>query len=420
MSFAEETDLPGGPRVVTHAMAHAHTVALGFFVDIGSRDEAPAEAGIAHALEHMLFKGAGDLDALALNERLDQLGGTANAFTSRERTCFHIHVMREDWREALGLMASMLLAPALPEDEWTREREVVFSEMAMIEDTPDEWAMEQHMQALFPGSPLGRPVLGERASLSAMGRRELAAFLQAHYRPPRLMVAAAGGIEHRDLVRAVGAIAWPQAADAHLHRAPVVPASGVQALVRGSGQAHLVLSYPGIAADSAERPLAWLANQILGGGMSSRLFREVREKRGLAYHVGTHLAPLSDVGVWTITCDTEPERLEPCIEVIAATLDTLADSLSEGELDRAKRQLQIQMRMGMDSVDGMMLILGGRLDEDRLRSPDEWARAVQRVTLAEVRDWIRARLSQPPLWTVSGPEAAVRAAEHRLRAVNAR
>ena len=420
MPFAEETQLAGGPLVLTHAMAQAHTVALGFFVDVGSRDESPAEAGIAHALEHMLFKGTQDLDALALNERLDLLGGTANAFTSRERTCFHIHVMREDWPEALGLVASMLLKPTLPADEWTKEREVIFSEMAMVEDAPDDWAMEQHMQALFPGSSLGRPVLGGRDSLSAVGRSELTSFLQAYYRPPRLVVAAAGGIDHRALVEAVQAIGWPQAGDGQVARVPVAPASGVQALVRDSGQANLVLSYPGITAASPERPVAWVANQLLGGGVSSRLFREVREKRGLAYHVGTHLALLSDVGVWTVTCDTEPERLDACIEVITATLEAFADGVAEEELARAKRQLQIQMRMGMDSVEGMMLYLGGRLDEAELLSPDDWVQVVQGVSLTALRAWIRAHLSQPPLWTVSGPEAAVRRAEHRLRAVNAR
>lgn len=420
MPFAQETQLPDGPLVLTHAMAQAHTVALGVFVDVGSRDESLAEAGLAHALEHMLFKGTAEYDALALNERLDQLGGTANAFTSRERTCFHIHVMREDWPEALRLVASMLLAPSLPDDEWAKEREVIFSEMAMVEDAPDEWAMEQHMQALFPDSALGRPVLGGRASLSAVGRTELESFLRTHYRPPGLVVAAAGGIDHRELVEAVAAIAWPEATGGRSTRGPEAPASGVQALMRDSGQAHLVLSYPGVTARSPERPVAWVANQILGGGVSSRLFREVREKRGLAYHVGSHLAPLSDIGVWTVTCDTDPERLEACIEVIADTLATFADGVSEAELARAKRQLQIQMRMGMDSVEGMMLYLGGRLDEDALQSPEEWAEAVQRVSLADLRAWARSRLSQPPLWTVSGPKAAVGQAEVRLRAANGR
>ena len=419
MSFIEETQLAGGLLVVTHAMPEAHTVALGFFVDVGSRDERPAEAGIAHALEHMLFKGTERLDAMALNERFDQLGGTANAFTSRERTCFHIHVMREDWPEALELLADMLGHPALPADEWQREREVIFSEMAMVEDAPDEWAMEQHMQALFPGMALGRSVLGERQSLAAAGRDDLDRFLRTHYRPPRLMVAAAGGITHAELIEVMDRIDWPTAVDDQASRPPAHLASGVQLLPRDSGQAHLVLSYPGIAAASGERPVAWLANQLLGGGMSSHLFREVREKRGLAYHVGAHLALLSDLGVWTVTCDTEPERLGECIDVIAGTLDSFSDSLTEDELARAKRQLQIQMRMGMDSVEGMMLYLGGRLDEAVLLSPDAWAQAVQQVSLAKLRQWIGTQLSHRPLWTLAGQQAALRQAERSLRAANA-
>jgi predicted Zn-dependent peptidase len=418
MAFVEQTQLAHGPLVVSHAMPQAHTVALGFFVDVGSRDETSAEAGIAHALEHMLFKGTRELDAIALNERLDQLGGTANAFTSRERTCFHIHVMREDWPEALALLADMLRYPALPADEWTKEREVIFSEMAMVDDMPDDWTMEQHMQGLFPGTAMGRSVLGERRSLQAADREALAAFLHAHYRPPRLMVAAAGGIEHEALTEAVLRIDWPQEVGEPASRAPVQPVSGVQLLPRESGQAHLVLSYPAVPATSIERPLAWLANQLLGGGASSRLFREVREKRGLAYHVGSHLSLLSDLGVWTVTCDTEPERLGESVAVIADTLHTLADSLTEDEVNRARRQLQIQMRMGMDSVEGMMLYLGGRLDEPSLRSPDAWAAAMQQVSIEAVQDWIRSHLTQRPLWTLSGPEAALQRGEDSLHAVN--
>jgi len=420
MPFIEETQLAEGPLVVSHAMPRAHTVALGFFVDAGSRDEAPAEAGIAHALEHMLFKGTRDLDAIALNERLDQLGGTANAFTSRERTCFHIHVMREDWPEALGLLADMLRYPALPADEWAKEREVIFSEMAMVEDMPDDWTMEQHMQGLFPDAPMGRSVLGRRDSLLAADREVLASFLHAHYRPPRLMVAAAGGIGHEQLTEAVRRIDWPQGTGGQALRTPVQPASGVQLLARDSGQAHLVLSYPAVPAASAERPLAWLANQLLGGGVSSRLFREVREKRGLAYHVGSHLSLLSDLGVWTVTCDTEPERLGDSVAVIADTLAAFAGSLDADELERARRQLQIQMRMGMDSVEGMMLYLGGRLDEPVLRTPDDWAEALQQVSVGAVQDWIRAHLAERPLWTLSGPEEALRRGADSLHAANAR
>jgi predicted Zn-dependent peptidase len=419
MLFSEETQLPDGPLVVTHTMPEAHTVALGFFIDVGSRDESPAEAGIAHALEHMLFKGTKDLDAIALNERLDQLGGTANAFTSRERTCFHIHVLRRDWPEALALLADMLRQPALPADEWVKEREVIFSEMAMVEDMPDDWAMEQHMQALFPGTAMGRSVLGYRDTLSVADRDTLESFLRAHYRPPRLMMAAAGGVAHAELAEAVAGIGWPGGESGRIVRASVQPAAGVQLLPRHSGQAHLVLSYPGIAAASTERPVAWLANQLLGGGMSSRLFREVREKRGLAYHVGSHLALLSDLGVWTVTCDTEPDRLDECIGVIAGTLKSFAETLTAEELARAKRQLQIQMRMGMDSVEGMMLYLGGRLDEPLLRSPDDWAEAIELVSVDVLRDWIRTHFSHRPLWTLSGPEAALGRAERSLQAANA-
>ena len=146
-----ETQLTNGPLVVTHAMPESQSVALGIFINTGSRDETAAEAGISHALEHMLFKGTRHHDVHALSELLDGLGGNANAFTARERTCFHIRVLHEDWPEALALLSEMVLHSTVPEEEWGREKEVIFSEMAMVEDTPDEWVMDEHIRALYPG-----------------------------------------------------------------------------------------------------------------------------------------------------------------------------------------------------------------------------------------------------------------------------
>ncbi len=413
LPFIEETQLPGGPLVVTHAMPESQSVALGIFVDVGSRDESGHEAGIAHALEHMLFKGTEALDVHALSEQLDLLGGNANAFTSRERTCFHLQVLYEDWQTAFGLLADMLLQPALPEDEWQREREVIYAEMGMVEDMPDDWTFDQHLSALFPGQTLGRPTLGTREALAALTAADLRRYLENNYRPPRLLITAAGRIGHQALVDAVAARDWPQAGTGKAREASSMQ-GGVQWLPRSVEQAQVVASWPGIRAASDERPLAWLANQMLGGGMSSSLFREVRERRGLAYSVGSHLSSFSDGGMLTIGCGTHPASLSECLQVLRDTVHGFADAMDERSLQRARRQLEVQFRMGMDSAEGHMLYLGGRLDEAVLISQGEWIERMQGVQLEELRAWTRKVLAAVPLWSICAPEKVLQSVKQEV------
>ena len=405
--FYQETRLPGGPLVLSHAMPAAQSVALGVFIDVGSRDEAVAQAGMSHALEHMLFKGTNRMGVHALAEKLDELGGNANAFTSRERTCFHLHVLHEYWQESLAVLMDMVREPALPEDEWQREREVIYAEMAMVDDTPEEWVMDQHVEALFPGHALGRPVLGTHQALAEMTAADMRGYLKQHYSAGRLLIVAAGRIEHAELVEALCSLSWSETVGEQERQAPATLARGVQALKRDDEQAQMVLSFPGITIDSKDWPVAWLANQILGGGMSSRLFREVREKRGLAYSVGSHLSMLSDTGVWSMTCGSEPSRAAECVTVLRDVLGGFADSLGAEEVERAKRQMEVQFRMGLDSVEGQMLYLGGRQDEAILLSPMQWLEQIRSVDVETIRNWSRAQLEQGGLWSVAAPECAL-------------
>ena len=410
-SFVDETQIPNGPLVVSHSMPDAQSVAIGFFVDVGSRDEREDQAGMAHALEHMLFKGTKSLDVHALSEALDQLGGHANAFTSRERTCFHIHVLHEDWPKAIALLTEMILTPALPEEEWLREREVIYSEMAMVEDTPDEWVYDQHMQALYPEQTIGSPTLGTKAALSAMTHDDLRGYLEEHYRPPQLLISVAGRIEHQELVDALGSMNWPQAGT-QKKRLSAKLVSGVQWLPRNFEQAQLVASFPGMKVSSNEKPVAWLANQMLGGSMSSLLFREVREKRGLAYSIGSHLSTMSDTGIWSISCGTDPNLLGECVNVIRSSLEQFDSIIHDEVVSRAKRQMEVQFRMGMDSVEGHMLYLGGRIDEEELLTHLEWVDRVNAVQPQEIRKWVGEKLSQKPLWSLCAPEDVLQNVEN--------
>jgi len=415
-SFYRETQIDNGPLVLSHAMPHSQSVALGIFIDVGSRDEIERLSGITHALEHMLFKGTTQMNVHQLAEKLDELGGNANAYTSRERTCFHLHVLHEHWQEALDILMQMVCEPALPEAEWQREREVIYAEMAMVEDSPEEWVMDQHLEALFPDHSLGRPVLGTHASLSSFSTQDLSSYLQHWYRSPRLLIVAAGNIDHDALTTAVTGAAWGETSAAEPRLAAGPLASGVQALPRAGEQAQIIASFPGIIAASEQRPVAWLANQVLGGGMSSCLFREIREKRGLAYGVGSHLNSLSDSGTWSITCGSEPKRAAECVELLSGLLHDFAGQISSDEIERSKRQLLVQFRMGLDSVEGQMLYLGSRLDEDRLLSPMQWLKKIQQVDVEEVRSWASEQFSAKALWSVAAPEQSLTQICDRIQA----
>jgi len=401
-----ETQMRDGPLLLTHEMPMAQTVSLGIFLNVGSRDESAAQAGMAHALEHMLFKGTQRHDVDALAELLDRLGGTANAFTGRERTCFHIRVLREDWQEALQTLCDMVLQPTLPEDEWLREREVIYSEMAMAEDVPEDWMFDRHLEALYPGQKIGQAVLGSRDTLAGFDRQSLAGFLDTYYRPPNMLVAASGGISHAEILEFLKARDW-LGGQAVERCGDVRMADGIQYLERDDEQAYFAISMPGISAASAERPVAWLANQMLGGGMSSRLFREVREKRGLAYGVASHLSGLSDTGAWSISGSTDPARLGECMAVVREVMQGFALSINAAEFARAVRQLEVSLRMGMDSCEANMLHLGNRFDEPEILSQDDWVTAIRAVSLDEVRDWAAVHLARPALWTCSGPASSL-------------
>lgn len=405
--YYQESQITNGPLVISHAMPDAQSVAIGIFINVGSRDEAEHQAGLSHALEHMLFKGTRALGVHELAEKLDDLGGNANAYTSRDRTCFHLHVLYESWPEALSLLSDMVLNPALPKDEWQREREVIFAEMSMVEDSPEEWVTDQHISALFAGQALARPVLGFHQTLAAMSADDLRSYQEHWYRPPRILVAAAGRIEHQQLVDVIEqrfrSHAWQRNGD-HQGRSHGHQHGGLQALEREGEQAQMVVSFPGVSAVSSERPVAWLANQMLGGGMSSQLFREVREKRGLAYNVGSHLSMLQDVGSWSMTCGMDPERGSECVKVMAEVLQEFPLSLTEAEVSRAKNQMEVQLRMGLDSVEGQMLYLGARLDEERLISPEQWVEKIQAIDLDMVKQWAQERLASEALWTIAAPK----------------
>ena len=408
-----QTAIDYGPTVVSRPIPHAQSVALGVFIQVGSRDETAEQAGITHALEHMLFKGTESLPVDELSQLLDQLGGHANAFTSRERTCFHTQVLHEDSEQALGVLLDMMLKPALPEEEWQREREVIFAEMGMVEDNPDEWFYDRHLQAVYAEQALGQATLGTKEVLASLSAQDLRQYLETHYRPPKLLIAAAGNVDHAKLVELVEQRTWGQAA-VHQARTTARFHVGKQFLERDMEQVQIVASYPCIHSTSQERPLAWLANQMLGGGMSSQLFREIRERRGLAYSVSSHLSPFQDTGLWSISCDTHPTMLSDCLPLLQEQIAHFANTLDTSLLHRAKRQMEVQFRMGMDSIEGNMMYLGNLLEEQELYSQQQWIQQIQRVEVDELQAWVRQYLAHEVHWSVAGSAEALSCAQRLL------
>lgn len=402
--FVQQTTLDNGVRIATREMPKTQSVAIGIFVDVGSRDESKELAGISHALEHMVFKGTSTLDVHQLAESLDDLGGNANAFTSCELTCFHLHVLHEDWQEAVNLLSGMLLNPALPEAEWQREREVIFSEMSMVDDAPDEWVYDQHMEQVFAGQIIGKPVLGSKEVLSRLDVADLRNYLETHYRGSNVLIAAAGRIKHQDLSAYVQQSAWQDAGQGKRESRPQAQfRAGKHELKRQMEQAQVIVSWPSVRVTSAEKPIAWVANQLLGGSMSSVLFREIREKRGLAYSIGSHLSTYTDTGLLSISCSTMPEQLEPCLGVLDDTIRDVCSGVAEDMIIRAQRQLIVQFRMAMDSVEGAMLQIGSLLDEEVLYSPLEWVEKVKAVQPEQVQAWLKQHLEAEATWTIAQP-----------------
>jgi predicted Zn-dependent peptidase len=403
-TFIEQSTLDNGLQIATRKLPNAQSVAIGIFIDVGSRDEAAEHAGIAHALEHMVFKGTDKLDVHQLAEHLDALGGNANAFTSRERTCFHLHVLHEDWQKAVGLLSDMLLNPALPKDEWQREREVIFAEMSMVDDNPDEWVYDQHMAQVFDGHTMAKPVLGSKETLSAFSVQDLRDYLNQHYRGGNVLIAAAGRIKHQDLLGQIEQSKWTQSSNTQgiMRSAPTVH-SGKHEMMRQMEQAQVVMSWESVHITSPDKPVAWLANQLLGGSMSSILFREIREKRGLAYSIGSHLSTYTDTGLLSISCSTMPEQLDTCLAVLNDIIADVCQGVSTDMIERAQRQLTVQFRMGMDAVEGSMLQLGALLDDRVIYSPLEWVDKVSAVNPEQVQALLATHLKADVLQTIAKP-----------------
>jgi predicted Zn-dependent peptidase len=408
------SELPGGLRVVTEAVAGVRSVSLGIWIGIGSRDETPEQAGAAHYLEHLLFKGTRRRTAREIAEELDAVGGDLNAFTAKEHTCYYAHVLDTDLPLAVEVLADVVTDATLHPSDVEIERSVVLEEIAMRDDDPEDLLGELADEALFADHPLGRPVIGSEDSIRGMQRGTLHAFWRGNYTTPRMIVAAAGNLVHDELVELVGTALAAAAARAN-GAAPAAPRRPAPALLTPSPrlvlrsedteQAHVLLGVPGLSRHDPRRSALSVLNTALGGGPSSRLFQQVREQRGLAYSVYSSSVSYADAGALSVYAGCAPERLEEVVTVIRAVLsEVAADGLTPAEVTRAQGNLRGGLVLGLEDTPARMNRIGrSELDHGYQRTVGESLDRIAAVTLEDVAALARELLTQPFTTAVVGP-----------------
>jgi predicted Zn-dependent peptidase len=419
-STVRRTVLPGGLRVVTEFLPSVRSVALGIWVGVGSRDEDQAHAGATHYLEHLLFKGTRKRTALEISAEMDAVGGEMNAFTAKEYTCYYARVLDADLPLAIDVLSDMVTSSLIEPKDVDAERNVVLEEIAMNEDDPSDSVHEAFTTHLFGDTPLGRPILGTVDSINAITRDQIFDHYQARYTPPHLVVAAAGNLDHDMVVAHVQAAFTPALADF----GGAVPApprlrdagglwdgygpaagAGVKLISRPIEQANLILGCEGLSRTDERRFALGVLNAALGGGMSSRLFQEVREKRGLAYSVYSFASQHADTGLWGIYVGCLPSKADEVLSICSAEVaKVIEEGLTDAELDRGKGQVRGGIVLGLEDPSSRMTRLGkAELVYPGLEPVDEILAAIDAVTHDDIRDIAAEVLTRAKVLAVVGP-----------------
>jgi len=376
---ARITELDSGIRVVTEAVPSVRSVALGLWVRTGSRDETPAQAGVSHFLEHLLFKGTKRYSAIEIAEIFDGLGAAINAATGKESTNLYARFLDTHTDEAFDLLSEMLLGPTYPEID--SEREVVLEEIAMYEDEPSDKVHDVLDRAVFGGHPLGRRVLGEAEVISSIPIPDISAYHQAHYTGANIVVAAAGNIDHEKIVEL----------SKRPVEAPEVDGAQVAFQQKDTEQFHICFGGPGIDRSDDRRYALTILDAVFGGSTSSRLFREVREKKGLAYSVGSYTQQYVDSGMIGLYVGTRADNVQEACEIIGRELGSIhADGITDDELIRAKEHVKGRMVLSSESTAARMGRIGKSLLFDTpLLTLDELLEKVDGVTSEDVAELAR-------------------------------
>lgn len=409
--------LPGGVRVLTEQMPGLRSVTVGAWVGVGSRDESDGHLGSTHFLEHLLFKGTARRSAMDIAEAFDAVGGEANASTGKEHTCYYARVLDADLPMAVDVIADMVTSARLDPAELEIERGVILEELAMNDDDPSDVVHEEFAAAALGEHPLGRPIGGTPGTIRAVPRDAVWAHYQQHYRPPTLVVTAAGGVDHDALCAQVAAALADGGWELDAGAAPAarrtaggtpagLPDAGTQLTVhRTTEQANVVVGGLGPTATDERRFTLSVLSAVLGGGMSSRLFQEIREKRGLAYSVYCFASGHADTGTFGLYAGCAPSKVDEVVELMVAEWERVAsDGITAAELERTVGQLSGGLVLGLEDTGSRMSRLGkAELVHGELLSQEESLERIRAVTAAEVRDLAAELASQPRSVVRVGP-----------------
>jgi predicted Zn-dependent peptidase len=417
----EVTRLPTGLIVVTDAMSHLETASLGVWVDVGSRDERPDEHGISHLLEHMAFKGTSRRTARQIAEEIEAVGGDLNAATSIETTAYYARVLRADVSLALDVLSDILADPSFDQAELKREQNVIVQEIGAAEDTPDDLIWDRLQEMAYTDQPIGRSILGTPTTVRAFDRTNLAHYLSRNYRAPSMVVAAAGAVDHQavvaDVERKFASFAGPQAPAPE----PAHFVGGTRIENRDLEQVHIALAMQGLPQRDPTLYSLQVFTNVLGGGMSSRLFQEVREQRGLCYSIYSFHAPYSDTGMFGLYAGTDASDVAELMRVVVGEINGAAETINEAEVARAKAQMKAGLLMALESSGARAEQLARQMMAWGRPIPlDELVARIEAVTVESTRAAGRALIARgrpavAALGPGSGLESAATIADSLMR-----
>jgi predicted Zn-dependent peptidase len=400
--------LPSGLTIVTEEMPRVETVSFGAYVAAGTRHEEATENGVSHFLEHMAFKGTENRSAVAIAEEIEAVGGHINAYTAREQTAYYVKLLKEDIALGADIIGDILTHSSFDPEELERERGVILQEIGQANDTPDDIVFDHFQEAAFPNQPMGRPTLGTEGVIRAMPRHALTNYMRAHYGTRNVVVAATGKLKHDEVVRLV---------DKHFADLPtsVVPApvasdyrGGEFREARELDQVHIVLGFPSVSYTHPDFYASMMLSSLLGGGMSSRLFQEIREKRGLVYSIYAFTAPASDTGLFGIYAGTGESEAEELMPVTLEELRRVQHDVTETELQRARAQAKASILMSLESTGSRCEQLARQLQVyGRIVPVEEMVAQIEAVRTEDVCRAAARIFREKPTLAVLGPGGKV-------------
>lgn len=385
----QKVTLANNIHVLTERVPHVRSVALGFWVDVGSRDENSENNGVSHFIEHLLFKGTQKRSAKQIAETLDAVGGQLNAFTTKEYTCYYARVLDEHFDLAFELLSDMLFGSTFDPADLDRERNVIIEEIKMYEDAPDELVHDIFAGSMWQGHALGRPIIGTAEVIARISRDKILEFYKTHYNPGNLVVTVAGNIEHEEVIRKLRPVLEAGTGNSltRTMTAPL-PKRDVVCRSKDTEQVHLCLGTPGLSLDHKKTYTFQIINTVLGGGLSSRLFQEIREQRGLVYSVYSYHSSYHDTGLFCIYAGLSKQNVDAVLELIFKQIkDIRANSITVEELQRAKDQLKGNLLLSLENVSTRMSRLGkSQLYLGKIIPPEEIVEKLNKVTIEDIQE----------------------------------